>query len=267
VKKNILFISIAIACYGLIGCRETEHKTTVKPSLVWSDEFDYTGLPDSTKWGYDTGGHGWGNQELQYYTNGRPQNASVADGLLTITAIKEPFEGAQYTSARLVSKNKGDWTFGQMEIRAKMPRGRGTWPAIWMLPTHWEYGDWPRAGEIDIMEFVGYQPDSVFATVHTKSYNHSIGTQVTKGLYMPTASDSFHVYAIDWDSTKIDFLIDGVKFHQFKNDGTGVDAWPFDKAFHFLLNIAVGGGWGGKMGVDDTIFPQNMQVDYVRVYQ
>lgn len=235
--------------------------------LVWAEEFDYKGLPDSSKWGYDIGGHGWGNNELQYYTKARLQNASVGNGMLTITAIKEPTEGSQYSSARLVSKNKGDWTYGRMEIRARLPIGRGTWAAIWMLPTGWEYGDWPRSGEIDIMEFVGYEPDSVYGTVHTKSFNHTIGTQVTKGLRFTDLKEAFHVYGIEWTSDKMAFLIDGKKFHEFKNNGSGIDAWPFNKPFHMLLNLAVGGGWGGKMGVDESIFPQTMQVDYVRVYQ
>ncbi|MES2649531.1 MAG: glycoside hydrolase family 16 protein [Bacteroidota bacterium] len=240
--------------------------------LVWSDEFNYTGLPDSNKWSYDKGkgcpdNCGWGNNELQYYTVKRAENARVENGKLTIEVIKEDFEGAKYTSARLASKNKGDWKYGRFEIKAKLPAGRGMWPAIWMLPTNWEYGGWPRSGEIDIMENVGYWPDSVLATVHTNSYNGSIGTQKTKGLNVKDLSTAFHVYSLEWTEDGMTFFMDDLQINHFKNDKTTIDAWPFDKAFHLLLNVAVGGNWGGKFGVDDSIFPQKFEVDYVRVYQ
>src|SRR5688572_27819291 len=142
---------------------------------TWADEFEYTGKPDASKWGYDIGGGGWGNNELQYYTD-NIKNAAVAKGLLMITAIREPAGGREYSSARLVSKNKGDFLYGRIEVKAKLPTGKGTWPAIWMLPTDWEYGGWPSSGEIDIMEHVGFDQDRVHITVHTEAYNHSIGT-------------------------------------------------------------------------------------------
>jgi beta-glucanase (GH16 family) len=235
--------------------------------LVWSDEFNYNGLPDSSKWGYDVGNHGWGNNELQYYTDKRIQNVHVENGVLSIRAIKEEFNGSKFTSARLLSKNKGDWTYGRIEVKAKLPKGKGMWPAIWMLPTDWEYGGWPGSGEIDIMENVGYMPDSVFATVHTQAYNHTIGTQRSKSIYRNDLGDAFHVYAVEWTKDKIMFLMDGEKYFEFRNEKSGSKAWPFDKRFHLLLNIAVGGNWGGKMGLDESVFPQKMEVDYVRVYQ
>lgn len=235
--------------------------------LVWSDEFNYTGLPDSTKWSYDVGGHGWGNNELQYYTEGRSKNASVADGMLTIEAFKESYEESKYTSARIVTKEKGDWKYGRIEVRAKLPKGRGIWPAIWMLPTDWAYGDWPASGEIDIMEFVGYMPDSVFASVHTAWYNHAIHTQSTKGLYLNDLATGFHVYAIEWTPESISFFVDDRKYHEFANNHKGSQAWPFDEKFHLILNVAVGGNWGATKGMDESIFPQKMLVDYVRVYQ
>ena len=235
--------------------------------LVWADEFNYTGLPDSSKWGYETGNSGWGNNELQFYTSKRTNNAQVKNGMLTINVIKENYQGAGYTSARLLSKDKGNWKYGRIEVRAKLPAGRGVWPAIWMIATDHAYGGWPKSGEIDIMENVGYNPDSVFATVHTEAYNHKIGTQKTKGLSITDLATAFHVYAVEWTDKKIEIFIDKEKYFQFANEGTGYKVWPFDKEFHLLLNIAVGGGWGGKMGVDDAIFPQQMQVDYVRVYQ
>lgn len=240
--------------------------------IVWADEFDYSGLPDSTKWSYDSGNGcpsncSWGNNELQYYTHNRLENARVENGKLIIEAHKENFEDAKYTSARLASKNKGDWKYGRIEARAKLPAGTGMWPAIWMLPTKWKYGGWPHSGEIDIMENVGYWPDSALSSVHTGAYNHGINTQKTKGVNRKDLSTVFHVYGIEWTADSISFYIDGLRYHGFKNEKTGSFVWPFDQEFHLLMNVAVGGNWGGKFGVDDKIFPQKLLIDYVRVYQ
>jgi beta-glucanase (GH16 family) len=240
--------------------------------LVWADEFDYTGLPDPQKWGYDVGGHGWGNKELQFYTGRRLENARVENGHLVIEARKESWQGSPYTSARLVTKGKGDWTYGRIEVRAKLPSGRGTWPAIWMLPTGWEYGSWPDSGEIDIMEHVGFDPDVVHASVHTKSYNHKINTHKTAKLGVSNARTGFNVYAIEWTPDEIRAFINKQYYFTFKNErltnsSAGFGEWPFDKPFHLLLNLAVGGNWGGAQGVDETIWPQRMEVDYVRVYR
>lgn len=234
--------------------------------LVWHDEFEYTGAPDPDKWGYDIGGHGWGNNELQYYTNSE-KNAYVDNGILEIKAIKESINGNDYSSARLISKGKGDWLYGKIVVRAQLPTGRGTWPAIWMLPTDWEYGGWPKSGEIDIMEHVGYDQGKVHGTVHTDAFNHLKGTQKGGSVNVPKASEDFHEYSIEWDENKIDFFIDGVWYYAFSNTSNGSSEWPFDKRFHLLLNIAVGGSWGGVQGVDPTVFPQSMKVDFVRVYQ
>ena len=246
--------------------------TSQEMKLVWSDEFDQNGLPDAAKWGYDAGDGcpdlcGWGNNELQFYTTGKEENARVEDGHLIIEAHQAKTGSRDYSSARLVSKKKGDWTYGKILVRAKLPSGKGVWPAIWMLPTDWEYGGWPSSGEIDIMEFVGYQPDSLFGSIHTKRFNGRVGTQVTKGIYSNTLSSDFHEYGIEWDKDKIDFLFDGQIFQTFTNRKEGSDAWPFDKDFHLIMNVAVGGNWGGKHGVDTSIWPQRMIVDYVRVYQ
>jgi beta-glucanase (GH16 family) len=243
-----------------------------KRKLVWSDEFDSGKMPDPAKWSYDLGDGcpdlcGWGNNELQYYTADRKENARIEDGKLIIEAHQEKMGSRDYTSARLKSKMKGDWTYGRMVIRARLPKGTGVWPAIWMLPTDWAYGDWPSSGEIDIMENVGYMPDSLFGSIHTRKFNHVIGTQVTKGIYSSTLSSQFHEYGIDWDKQKIDFLFDGQVYQTFRNNHEGFESWPFDKAFHLLLNLAVGGNWGGKHGVDISIWPQQLVVDYVRVYQ
>ena len=240
--------------------------------LVWADEFNYNGLPDSKKWGYDVGAHGWGNKELQSYTDRREENARVENGHLIIEARRDSWEGHEYTSARLVSKGKGDWTYGRVEVRAKLPSGRGTWPAIWMLPSGRHYGGWPDGGEIDIMEHVGFDPDVVHASVHTKSYHHSIGTQKTAKINVPAARTDFNLYSIEWTPEEIRGFVNNQHFFTFKNERISNPTadhkhWPFDKPFHLILNVAVGGTWGGAQGVDETIWPQQMQVDYVRVYQ
>jgi beta-glucanase (GH16 family) len=232
---------------------------------VWADEFSFDGAPDAAKWGYDVGGNGWGNNELQYYTDGL--NASVSNGMLKIIARKENYSGRDYTSARMITKNKGDWLYGRFEVKAKLPRGRGTWPAIWMRPTDWAYGNWPNSGEMDIMEHVGYDAGRVHITIHTKAFNHLLGTQKSASKIVPTAMDEFHRYRIDWASYGIRGYIDDEKIFEFMNQGAGPDYWPFDKRFHLLLNIAVGGSWGGTQGVDESIFPATMEVDYVRVYK
>lgn len=235
--------------------------------MVWSDEFDYTGLPDSSRWSFDVGGHGWGNQELQHYTDGNPENAHVENGMLTITALKKKTGDNNYSSARLITKNKGDWLYGRIEVAAKIPTGRGIWPAIWMLPTDWEYGGWPKSGEIDIMENVGYDPFRIHFNVHTEAYNHSIGTNKGASIELDDPHNTFNVYAIEWNETQIKFLANSELIFTFKNGDNGYKVWPFDKRFHLLLNIAVGGSWGGLQGVDEDIFPQQMIVDYVRVYK
>ena len=240
--------------------------------LVWSDEFNYKGLPDEKKWDYDVGGHGWGNKELQFYTARRKENARVEDGHLIIEARKESWEGRDYTSARLVSRNKGDWTYGRFVVRAKLPSGRGTWPAIWMLPTGWTYGSWPNSGEIDIMEHVGFDPDVIHTSIHTRAYNHTINTQKTSQFKLPNSRSEFNVYAVEWTPEEIRGYVNDEQLFTFRNERLTDPAadyrqWPFDKPFHLLLNLAVGGTWGGQQGVDPTIWPQRLEIDYVRVYQ
>ena len=232
----------------------------------WSDEFNYAGLPDPGKWGYDLGGGGWGNNELEYYTD-QIKNAAVADGLLTITAIRENMGDKNYTSARLVTKNKGDMLYGRIEVKAKLPAGKGTWPAIWMLPTDWAYGGWPKSGEIDIMEHVGYDPDVVHITTHCEAYCSMLNNQKTAVKKIVNATKEFHLYRIDWTPYAIRGYIDDQLIFTNINEGTGSKAWPFDKRFHLILNVAVGGNWGGEQGVDETAFPASMVVDYVRFYK
>lgn len=239
--------------------------------LVWADEFNYKGLPDAAKWSYDVGGHGWGNKELQFYSDRRKENARVENGLLIIEARRDNWRGHEYTSARLVSKTKGDWKYGRFEVRAKLPTGKGAWPAIWMLPTTWSYGNWPSSGEIDIMEQVGFEPQVVHASVHTKSYNHNIKTHKTARTDVANATTAFNVYSVEWTPEEIRAYVNGRQYFTFKNErltnpAADYKEWPFDQPFHLLLNIAVGGTWGGAQGVDANIWPQRMEIDYVRVY-
>ena len=256
--KKILFLFCLIC---LFACKQEK-----KWKLTWSDEFNYQGHPDTTKWTAETGGHGWGNNELQYYTAGRLENARVENGLLIIEARKENQDSNAYTSARLITKGKGDWQYGKIEARAKLPRGRGTWPAIWMLGSTQPLV-WPDDGEIDIMEHVGFNQGFIHGSVHTKKYNHVIGTQKTDTVEVKDCSEQFHIYSAEWDKDSVKIAVDGKVFFRFANEHSGYDAWPFDNKMHLLLNIAVGGNWGGAKGVDETIWPQRMEIDYVRVYQ
>ena len=235
-------------------------------SPFWADEFDYTGLPLDAKWDYDIGGSGWGNNEKQLYTN-LPSNVTVSGGLLTITAKKENVNGMAYTSTRLVTRNKLDALYGRFEIKAKLPTGRGTWPAIWMLPTDRAYGDWPKSGEIDIMEHVGYDQNKVHFSTHTEAYYFKINTAKTSSRTIPDASTAFHLYRVDWTPYAVRGYFDNVLVFEFANEGTGYKVWPFDKRFHILLNLAIGGDWGGAQGIDDSIFPQKFEIDYVRYYK
>jgi beta-glucanase (GH16 family) len=250
--------------------------------LVWSDEFDKPGLPDATRWDYETGF--LRNHERQYYTRARRENARVENGVLVIEARKEKYMAssarlgrgeaankrradAEYTSASLTTRGKAAWTYGRIEVCAKLPAGRGTWPAIWTLGVNFDKVGWPTCGEVDIMEFVGFEPGIVHANIHTKKYNHAINTGKGDKVTIPEASREFHVFAIEWDAQKIDFFVDARKYFTYHNDGTGFDSWPYDKDQYLILNLAIGGDWGGQKGIDDHIFPQRYEIDYVRVYQ
>lgn len=270
-------ISLAIIFVSLVACTEEKVIPPVtapeiivdkgwkfETTPVWQDNFDGTTV-DGTKWTFETGGSGWGNNELQYYTAGN--NAKVQGGRLIIEARRENNSGREYTSTRMITRGKGDWLFGRMEVRAKLPKGRGTWPAIWMLSSDNSYGTWPASGEIDIMEHVGYDPGRVHFSVHTASFNHTLNTQRSSSKIIPTAMDGFHVYRVDWTPYAVRGFIDDVQYFEFVNGNAGFTAWPFDKKFFMILNIAVGGNWGGAQGVDNTIFPANMEVDYVKVFK
>ncbi|MBX3166558.1 MAG: glycoside hydrolase family 16 protein [Candidatus Eremiobacteraeota bacterium] len=228
----------------------------------WSDEFNTPGRPDPAKWTFQFGDDGWGNQELQNYTD---RNARVADGLLTITATKE---GETYTSSRIHSQGKGDFLYGRVVARARLPRGRGTWPAIWMLYSQDEPGrdGWPGNGEIDIMEHVGFDPGVIHGSIHSQAFNHIDHTQKTATMLIPDAESAFHDYELRWTPDWIETRIDDKPVLLFENPHKTWREWPFDRPQHLLLNVAVGGFWGGQKGIDDSIWPQSMEVDYVRVY-
>lgn len=232
--------------------------------LVWNDEFNEGEHPDPQNWYYETGGGGWGNNELQTYVAGTQngeQLAAVANGILTITAKKI---GATVYSIRMNTTES--WKYGYFEARMKLPEGKGTWPAFWMLPE--DFVTWPDDGEIDIMEEVGYDPNVVVSTIHCKAYNHGIGTQKTDNMLVTTSQSDFHIYALEWTEDFIRTYVDGKEIFYFANDKTGnKDTWPFDVPFYLKLNLAWGGNWGGAQGTDESVLPARYEIDYVRVFQ
>ena len=243
--------------------------------LVWSDEFD-EGRLDSSKWSFETSRNkqGWYNGEQEYYSAGRPENVHVSGGTLSIVARHEELDpatyrdwgGQHYTSGRIDTKGKAAWTYGFFEVRARLPCARGTWPAIWMMPE--AGGPWPDSGEIDIMEQVGSQPNVVHATLHTALFNHVRHTQRGAELALPTSCTEFHRYQLDWRPHVITIGVDGRAYMRVQDDKPGGrGAWPFDKPFYMILNLAVGGPWAGAKGIDDAAMPQSMDVDYVRVWR
>ena len=248
---------------GLSASAKKTISVTVKPSipsLVWSDEFDKNGAPDPTKWIYDigTGASGWGNNELQYYTN-RLENAVVENGLLKIKAIKENFSGSAYTSARLLTRGKYEFKYGTVEIRAKVPAAVGTWPAVWMLGFDFPTVGWPACGETDILEHRGAELNTIVAALHYPG--RSGGNPVKGQTVIQNASTEFHVYKFDWTSTSMQFFVDGKLFHTVANNAS----IPYNKNFFFLVNLAMGGGFGGP--VDPAFTNATFEVDYIRVYK
>lgn len=241
-------------------------------TVNWSDEFEIDGAPDKRKWNLEKGDGcpelcGWGNNELQYYTDVESENVRVENGFLIIEAKRhEEGDSTYYTSAKLVTKGLREWTYGTVEVRAKLPSGRGSWPAIWMLPTDMSDG-WPLCGEIDIMEHVGFEPSMVYGTVHTGKYNHQLGTERGGEYKVEDCEDGFHDYRIKWTPERIEFYIDKLRYYTYAKREDTKEAWPFDKDFYLILNIAIGGNWGGQQGIDAEAWPQKMIVDHVRVYR
>jgi len=239
---------------------------TVEWELVWEDNFNTDGLPNGNIWDYEEGYIR--NDEAQYYTKERQENARVESGNLIIEARKDNWNENEITSASLHTYGKKEILYGKVEVRAKLPTGVGTWPAIWMLGNSIRNGtNWPDCGEIDIMENVGFDPDVIHGNVHTKAYNHVLGTNKGNNVVVEKPYDDFHIYSIEWYENRIEFYIDGIRYFVFNNENTGFETWPFDKPHYLILNLAIGGGWGGQQGIDESIFPQKYYFDYVKVYQ
>ncbi|MBP6430219.1 MAG: glycoside hydrolase family 16 protein [Ferruginibacter sp.] len=271
-KKIMTPIYFAIMLCTFFACSSTKKIAKISGwDLVWNDEFNTTGLPNSAKWEMETGGHGWGNNEKQFYVKNSLENSYAKDGKLHIVALKKNYDKNNYTSAKLTTYKKLSLQYGKIEVRAILPKGKGTWPAIWMLPesirTNQE--QWPLCGEIDIMEHVGKDPNVIHTTLHTQLYNHMKGTQLSHFQKFENVFDNFHTYGIEWNKDSISFYINGKLFYTSKK-GENVrvstnEGWPFDKPYYMILNLAIGGNWGGE--IDDTIFPCEMVIDYVRVYK
>ncbi len=260
---------LVIILMGLLSVSCTEKKSTITPikpapldedftTLVWSDEFNTDGAPDDTKWGYDLGGGGYGNQELQYYTK-RPENVIVKDGTLKINAFRENYMGNAFTSSRLLSKGKFAFTFGKVEIKAKLPAGVGTWPALWMLGSNIDTNPWPACGEIDIMEHLGRDLNNIYGTLHYPGHFGGSADGSTKKI--SNATTAFHVYGLEWTSSLVKITVDGDVVHTVSNSGS----LPFNKDFFFIINLAMGGNFSGP--VDPSVNNATLEVDYIRVYK
>ena len=270
-KKNKLTVSkwfvITVFSFVIISCSKDEkQKVTTLNKLVMQDEFDTNGAPNSAIWNYNigTGNNGWGNNELEYYTN-NSENIKVVDGMLQITAKKQAFMGSEYTSARIFTKGLFEQKYGRFEARIKMPHGQGMWPAFWLLGANSDTVTWPQCGEIDIMEYRGQEPTLTHGTVHGPGY--SGGTAITKSydLVNNRFDTDFHIFGIEWGEKYINFYVDDVLYNQITPDKV-TGAWVYDHPFYIILNLAVGGAYVGSPN-SETTFPQTMYVDYVRVYQ
>jgi len=263
VKNRILIITSLLSL--AISLRIVAQSQHPGYSMVWNDEFESEAI-DRSKWAFDGGAGGFGNNEMQWYSN-KSENARIEDGCLVIETRRQKTAGWPYTSAKLMSR--ADWKYGYFEVRAKLPTGVGSWPAIWMLPRDPKaYGSgWPDAGELDLMEHVGYDPGVIHFTAHTGAFNHKLGTQKTQLVRVPDAQSAFHIYTIEWTSEQVRFLLDGQEVHVFRNLHETYREWPFDTPFYLILNIAAGGDWGGLEGVDNESLPWRMMIDWVRVYR
>lgn len=267
--KELLFKSLLIVLpiFVISSCSTDEKQTvTTFNKLVMADEFDSNGAPDSAIWDYNigTGSNGWGNNELQYYTD-RPENVTVQNGILIITAQKESYQGASYTSARLLTKGKFEQAYGRFEARIRVPYGQGMWPAFWLLGANSDSVSWPQCGEIDIMEFRGQEPSKMLGTVHGPGYSGGNAISKSYSLLDDRFDTNFHIYGIEWGPKYINFYVDDVLYNQITpNDVTG--EWVFDHPFYIIINLAVGGNFVGTPN-SETVFPQSMLIDYVRVYK
>ncbi len=271
IKKFKIYLTIATLSTIFFSCTEKDNIppiTTIvpPPDKVWNyettpvfeDNFTINGNPDPTKWGYDIGGSGWGNNELQFYTN-RPENATALNGIMKINAIRESYNGSAFTSARLLSKNKFSFKYGKIDVRAKFPAGVGTWPAIWMLGSNINAVSWPACGEIDIAEHRGSELNKIFGTLHYPG--RSGGNADGKTFVIPNATTDFHNYIVEWTPTYIKIYVDSQLYHTYVNNSLT----PFNQNFFIILNVAMGGNFGGP--VDPAFTNATMEIDYVKVYK
>jgi beta-glucanase (GH16 family) len=254
--KSLILVSLLLPFFPI-----ADKKPKDKYKLVWSDEFNKDGAPDTTNWTYDIGrgDNGWGNQELQYYTKNF-ENVRIKDGILTIEARKKD---GQWSSTRLKTQGKKNWKYGKIVFSARLPEGKGSWPALWMLGESITKVGWPRSGEIDIMEHVGRNPGIVQCALHTQSSHGD--TQNKQATPVPTFSKEFHTFEAVWEEKKIDFLVDGKLYYTYQPKERDNDHWPFNAPFFIIMNVAIGGGFGGE--VDPSLTNAKMEIDYVRVYQ
>lgn len=229
----------------------------VAPTAIWFDEFNIDGAPNNSKWGYDLGAGGWGNNESQYYTN-RPENVIVQNGLLKIKTIKENYSGSNYTSARILTKDKFSFKYGKVEIKAKLPSGGGIWPALWMLGNNIDTVGWPACGEIDIMENVGNSPNKIYGTLHHPGHSGGSGDGAT--VKIANTTTEFHIYSLDWRADFIKFYVDYQLFYTFTNSAN----LPFNQNFFIIINSAIGGNFGGT--IDSNFISSTFEIDYIRVY-
>lgn len=257
---------IVVSVITLLGASKMAGATSTYQNLVWSDEFTSGTSPSSTKWAYDLGGGGWGNGELQTYTKDST-NVRVANGQLIIQAAYNAHK-KQYTSGRIKTLGKFNWQYGRLDVRAQLPTGVGSWPAIWMLPSGAKYGSQYLAnGEIDMMEEVGADQNQIVGSAHSLAYNPSLGT-TRHGVYnLLGANTAFHTYSLEWSPEYLSYQIDGVEYYRVANDHTGYQSWPYDQPYYLIMNLAVGGSWGGYKGVNNSSMPWQFKIDYVRIYQ
>lgn len=263
IKKNILLIGCG---FLLISCSEDKESIITKTNLVMQDEFDSNGAPDASLWSYNigTGDNGWGNNELQFYTD-RPENIIIEDGMLKITARRELFSGSSFTSARILTQGKFEQKYGRIEARIKLPWGKGLWPAFWMIGANSDTIPWPQCGEIDIMEYLGNQPTKVFGTVHGPGYSAENSISKTYALRNDRFDNDFHIFGIEWGENYINYYVDDVLYNQITPEDVPGE-WVFNQPFYIILNVAVGGNLPGSPN-SETVFPQTMLVDYIRIYE
>lgn len=267
IKTTILFTVAFTILFSLAGCKEKVPQKKGHWNLVWNDEFNGDSI-DRSKWTVIEVAAGWMNREKQAYVDD-PKNIRLKDGKLIIEAHINKEATPPITSARLDTFLGGHWTYGRYEVRAKLPQGKGTWPAIFMFANKNinSVMGWPMSGEIDIMEHVGHMPKKIHGTIHCSDYNHPMHTEKQGTTMLETAFDEFHTYGIDWYPDKIDIFVDDIYYYTFPNEMKDYKSWPFYKDFYLILCLAVGGSWGGQEGVDESAFPAKMEIDWVRVYQ